>query len=92
MGSAAPALGCGKTLRDGPADVHALQPGNNFLHEMRQFVQVDVYMIIGEHQLALLLSVARVSTPRTIDNTVRAAVSLFLHGVATGVPSRKTQP
>jgi TetR/AcrR family transcriptional repressor of mexJK operon len=52
----------------------------------RRLAVLFLDMILGEHQLALLLSVRRVSTPRTIDNTVRAAVSLFLHGAAASAP------
>jgi AcrR family transcriptional regulator len=37
-------------------------------------------MLLGEHQLALLLSVPNVSTSRTINVTVDTAVSVFMFG------------
>jgi TetR/AcrR family transcriptional regulator, mexJK operon transcriptional repressor len=39
-------------------------------------------MLVGKHQLALLLSVPRVRVSKSVDETVRAAVSVFLHGAA----------
>jgi AcrR family transcriptional regulator len=44
-----------------------------------QFAVLFLDMLLGEHQLALLTS-PRQSSPRAIDKTVRAAVSLFLNG------------
>jgi TetR/AcrR family transcriptional repressor of mexJK operon len=52
----------------------------------RRLAVLFLDMLIGEHQLALLLSVPNASAPKKIDNTVRAAVSLFLHGAAARVP------
>jgi TetR/AcrR family transcriptional regulator, mexJK operon transcriptional repressor len=54
----------------------------------RQLSVLFLDMLIGEHQLALLTS-PRMSSPKAIDKTVRAAVSLFLHGAASGPTSRK---
>jgi AcrR family transcriptional regulator len=51
----------------------------------RQLAVLFLDMLIGEHQLALLTS-PRKSTPRAIDKTVRAAVSLFLNGAAQRTP------
>jgi TetR/AcrR family transcriptional repressor of mexJK operon len=47
----------------------------------RQLAVLFLDMLIGEHQLALLTS-PRKSTPKAIDKTIRAAVSLFLNGAA----------
>jgi AcrR family transcriptional regulator len=47
----------------------------------RQLAALFLDMLIGEHQLALLTS-ARKSTPRAIEKTIQAAVSLFLNGAA----------
>jgi TetR/AcrR family transcriptional repressor of mexJK operon len=55
----------------------------------RQLAVLFLDMLIGEHQLALLTS-PRLSSPRAIDKTVRAAVSLFLYGAAARSPSRKS--
>jgi AcrR family transcriptional regulator len=52
----------------------------------RQLAALFLDMLIGEHQLALLTSPHR-SSPKTIEKTVRAAVSLFLNGAR---PSHKT--
>jgi TetR/AcrR family transcriptional regulator, mexJK operon transcriptional repressor len=54
----------------------------------RQLAVLFLDMLIGEHQLALLTS-PRQSSPRAIDNTVRAAVSLFLRGAASRPLTRK---
>lgn len=54
-----------------------LRPGNP-----RQLAILFHDMLIGDHQLALLTSPTH-SSPKAIDETVRAAVSLFLHGAAT---------
>jgi TetR/AcrR family transcriptional repressor of mexJK operon len=51
----------------------------------RQLAVLFLDMLLGEHQLALLTS-PRQSSPKAIDQTVRAAVSLFLNGAR---PSRK---
>src|SRR5471030_507878 len=51
----------------------------------RQLAVLFLDMLIGEHQLALLTS-PRKSTPKAIDKTVRAAVSLFLNGAAQRSP------
>jgi AcrR family transcriptional regulator len=53
----------------------------------RQLAVLFLDMLIGEHQLALLTS-PRQSSPKAIDKTVRAAVSLFLNGASTR-PVRK---
>ncbi len=55
----------------------------------RQLAALFLDMLIGEHQLALLTS-PRQSSPKAIDKTVRAAVSLFLRGAAarSGTPKR----
>lgn len=53
----------------------------------RQLAVLFLDMLIGEHQLALLTS-PRKSTPKAIDKTVRAAVSLFLNGAAQRSPLR----
>jgi TetR/AcrR family transcriptional regulator, mexJK operon transcriptional repressor len=45
-------------------------------------------MLIGEHQLALLTS-PRMSSPKAIEKTVRAAVSLFLYGAAPRPTQRR---
>ena len=45
----------------------------------RQLAVLFLDMLIGEHQLALLTS-PRMSSPKAIDKTVRAAVDLFLNG------------
>lgn len=45
----------------------------------RQLAALFLDMLIGEHQLALLTSPHR-SSPKAIEKTVRAAVSLFLNG------------
>jgi TetR/AcrR family transcriptional regulator, mexJK operon transcriptional repressor len=47
----------------------------------RQLAVLFLDMLIGEHQLALLTS-PRQSSPKAIDKTARAAVSLFLYGAA----------
>jgi hypothetical protein len=39
-------------------------------------------MLIGYHQGALLFSLPKSQVSKSIDDTVRAAVSLFLHGTA----------
>jgi len=39
-------------------------------------------MLIGKHQLALLLSVPRMHGQKMLDETVHMAVSVFLHGTA----------
>jgi TetR/AcrR family transcriptional regulator, mexJK operon transcriptional repressor len=54
----------------------------------RQLAVLFLDMLIGEHQLALLTSPRR-STPKAIDKTVRAAVSLFLEGAAVRSPARR---
>lgn len=54
----------------------------------RQLAVLFLDMLIGEHQLALLTS-PRQSTPKAIDKTVRAAVSLFLNGATARSPARK---
>ena len=51
----------------------------------RQLAALFLDMLIGEHQLALLTSPQR-SSPKAIEKTVRAAVSLFLNGAR---PTRK---
>ena len=51
----------------------------------RQLAVLFLDMLIGEHQLALLTS-PRKSTPKAIDKTVRAAVSLFLNGATLRSP------
>jgi AcrR family transcriptional regulator len=59
----------------------------------RQLAALFLDMLIGEHQLALLTS-PRHSTPKAIDKTVRAAVSLFLNGAggsASRQPDRKSR-
>jgi hypothetical protein len=43
-------------------------------------------MLIGEHQLALLTSPRR-SSPKAIETTIRAAVTLFLYGAARRPPA-----
>ena len=53
----------------------------------RQLAVLFLDMLIGEHQLALLTS-PRQSSPKAIDKTVRAAVSLFLNGASVR-PMRK---
>jgi TetR/AcrR family transcriptional repressor of mexJK operon len=55
----------------------------------RQLAVLFLDMLIGEHQLALLTSPHK-STPKAIDKTVRAAVSLFLNGAALRSPLRKS--
>ena len=54
----------------------------------RQLAVLFLDMLIGEHQLALLTSPRR-SMSKAIDKTVRAAVSVFLHGAATRSSSRR---
>jgi TetR/AcrR family transcriptional regulator, mexJK operon transcriptional repressor len=54
----------------------------------RQLAVLFLDMLIGEHQLALLTSPRR-STPKAIDKTVRAAVSLFLNGAAVRLSARR---
>ena len=54
----------------------------------RQLATLFLDMLIGEHQLALLTS-PRQSSPKAIDKTARAAVSLFLRGTAARSLVRK---
>jgi TetR/AcrR family transcriptional repressor of mexJK operon len=56
----------------------------------RQLAVLFLDMLIGEHQLALLTSPQQ-SSPKAIDRTIKAAVSLFLNGASArpaGKPSR----
>jgi len=55
----------------------------------RQLAVLFLDMLIGEHQLALLTSPRR-SSPKAIDKTTRAAVSLFLYGATARSPSGKS--
>ena len=63
-------------------------PANSLPVTRRQLAVLFLDMLIGEHQLALLTSPRR-STSKAIDKTVRAAVSVFLHGAATRSSSRR---
>jgi TetR/AcrR family transcriptional regulator, mexJK operon transcriptional repressor len=54
----------------------------------RQLAVLFLDMLIGEHQLALLTSPRR-STAKSIDATIRKAVSVFLHGAAAGSAARR---
>ncbi len=54
----------------------------------RQLAALFLDMLIGEHQLALLTS-PRQSSPKAIERTVRAAVSLFLRGAAARSVTQK---
>jgi TetR/AcrR family transcriptional repressor of mexJK operon len=50
--------------------------------DARRLATLFLDMLLGEQQLALLLSVPKTSSPQAIDETVHAAVSLFLRGTA----------
>jgi len=56
----------------------------------RQLAVLFLDMLIGEHQLALLTS-PRQSSPKAIDKTVRAAVSLFLNGAKAPASRQKSR-
>jgi len=51
----------------------------------RQLAVLFLDMLIGEHQLALLTA-PRQSSPKAIEKTIRAAVTLFLYGAARRPP------
>jgi len=51
-----------------------------------QLAALFLDMLIGEHQLSLLLTVPKAAQPRAIERTVQAAVSLFLDGAGARRP------